>query len=227
MSKPKVKVLLLEDEPSMMKLLLHFFKTSSQIDYLVTEATGLSDCVRLAESLEAGFDVWILDLTLADCGGAMPAGFLPLLCRMMGPPPASTAYLRVIYTASQRPEDQAMALKSNATHFVSKAEVLPHQLVSHVTDEILLQLRRARQAEVVADFFSENFADLVQTHGGKHIVISFEAETPTVVGAAPTRVEALVNWYRDQSSRPKSQEVSAAQTLESLPFVLYVPKNGV
>lgn len=225
--RPSVRLFLLEDKVSMMRMLLHGFKMCIRVEYEVTSAKGLGDCVQLSESLERGFDVWILDLLLDDCDGEIPGGFLPLLCQMMEPPPMSTARLRIIYTASQRPEDHALALKCNATHFISKAEVAPHQLVNIVTDEILAQLRRAKESEMVTEFFSENFVHLVEKYGGQHVAVCFEDARPVVASAAPTRLEALVAWYKSRTGRTRPKEPLSPHSLDSLPFVLYVPKDGV
>jgi DNA-binding NtrC family response regulator len=187
--KQKVRVLVVDDEASVLESLKISFESSKKFDFDFKSAVSPEECICLDE---IDFDLCILDLGFNADSAEELVGFR-MLC---GNSCIRKGGLAIVYTGFPDIENVVRAMKWGASDFVSKADYAPHELVERVEKLLFEMASSALQEALVSRYVRTSCQDLDHDYPNQVVAIIVENGVPIVAAAGTSRLDSLLNYAK-------------------------------
>lgn len=211
----------------MVEALLRSFDASTDHYFVVTVCRSLPECLELGDALFSDFHISIFDLGFGSDKDVLLPGFIPILARYLRGPHDGRLDLRIVYTGFKTPANEHTALSYGVSHFVSKADCPPHELVAEISRVIKAENAAAATAREVQHYLAVHYAELRQEYSGQWVIIESINHIPTIQCAAPTLLKLLIDWHRLSPSHflPHAHAGKLPPFIR-LPCIQYLPPLG-
>ena len=203
MTEHKKKLLIVDDEPAMLAVLVRQFSVAGKFDYEITTAASPQDVVDQRME-EKKFDCCIFDLNLG-----VKINLLSVTA-ILATSLAHMAEIRVVYTGNPEISNVVVAMQMGATDFVSKAHFPPHKLKERIEKTFREREENEQQSERVLGYLQKKYFELNKKYSGMVLAIIVLNEVPGVVEAGPdvvavgkSRLDALLQ-YAKQRQEPQN-----------------------
>jgi len=195
MTKP-IRVLIVDDEEPIRKLLEKGFRSSRQHEYKVVCAESPEECIDLTPPGESPFDVCIIDLGF-DSGDPELVGFKMLLGLV-------SDGITVVYSGHPTVPNVVRAMQLGADDFLPKVDVPPHELVKHVEQLIAeRQWQEERRRRIDEYVRKKNGAMILESPGPVLAIVVEETGLQVPVKDGRDRLDALLRYAELRKDHPE------------------------